>query len=141
MEQKITNDEGHSEGATAGTDTSGLLQLNLVRPQDRDAVELESIAQAYNKHIYRARRKKSNGEWFTEEFIRKVHFDMFGNIWDWAGKYRNSLTNIGVEPYQIPEQIGRIIGDFKYWNSPESKMPMLETVQSLPMGLQLRLLG
>ena len=127
----MKNDEGHTEGATAGDDVSGLLQESLVDRRDRDAAELEAIARAYDKYVYRARRKKAGAAWLTDELIRRVHFDMFGGIWDWGGRYRTGSTNIGVEWRQIPEQVARIIGDFEYWTSPKSGMSFLEIAARL----------
>ena len=121
----------HTEGATVGEDVSGLLQAHLVNKSDRDEAELEMIALAYNKHVYRSRRKKADAVWFTEEFIRKVHSDMFGTLWEWAGKYRTTETNIGVNWHQIPEQVARLVKDFEFWNSAESKMSVLEIAARL----------
>lgn len=123
------SDAGSTEGATAGEDLSGLLQPALADRRDRDAAELEAITWAYSKHLHRARRKKPGSGWLTEEFIRRVHFDMFGSIWEWAGKYRTAPTNIGVDWHRIPEEVGRLVGDFRYWDS--SEMPALETAARL----------
>ena len=121
--------EDHTEGATAGEDISGLLEESLIDRRDRDAAELESISRAYDKHVFRARKKKN--KWLTDEFIRRVHQDMFGGIWDWAGKYRTGSTNIGIDWHQIPEQIAQIVGDFEFWNSPQSKMDAVEIAARL----------
>ena len=56
---------------------------------------------------------------------------MFGSIWDWAGKYRKDPTNIGMDWHQVPEQVMRLAGDFKFWDSPESKMPAVEVAARL----------
>lgn len=81
------------------------------------------------KHVYKA-LKKTGGKWLTDDFVRRVHSDMFGKIWDWAGKYRVANTNIGVEFYLIPEQVKNLCEDFKYWNS-SSSMPPLEVAARL----------
>ena len=52
--------------------------------------------------------------WLTDQFIRAVHYDMFGEIWEWAGKYRTGPVNIGVDFHLIPEQIKLLCGDFSY---------------------------
>ena len=96
------NDESEPVGATPGDDISGLLLTQLHNREDRNAVELESISRAYDKHIYRARKKAKNTEWLTDAYIREVHKDMFGSIWDWAGKYRTVQLNIGVDCHLIP---------------------------------------
>ena len=118
-------------GATPGDDTSGLLQRQLTDRSARNAAELDAISRAYNKHVYRARRKRSGSEWLTDQFIRTVHRDMFGEIWEWAGKYRTAALNIGVDFHLIPEQIKLLCGDFNYWNSDKSSMPPLEIAARL----------
>jgi len=122
---------GHTEGATAGEDLSGLKLANLSDRRARDAAELEAITRAYNKHLFRARRKKPGSGWLTEDFVRKVHRDMFGTIWEWAGAYRRSDTNIGVNWHRIPEEVVRLCGDFAFWDSPKSKMSTIEIAARL----------
>ena len=124
-------DKTKTLGATPGDDTSGLIQRQLTDRRARNAAELDAISRAYNKHIYRARRKRAGTEWLTDTFIRRVHYDMFGEIWQWAGKYRTDRLNIGVEAHLIPEQIKLLCGDFNYWNSDKSTMPALEIAARL----------
>lgn len=125
------SDRTKTPGATPGDDTSGLIQTQLTDRRARNAAELDAISRAYNKHIYRARRKRAGTEWLTDEFIRRVHFDMFGEIWEWAGKYRTESVNIGVDFHLIPEQIKLLCGDFNYWNSDKGAMPPLEIAARL----------
>ena len=125
------SDKTKTPGATPGDDTSGLIQRQLTDRRARNAAELDAISRAYNKHIFRARRKRAGTEWLTDTFIRRVHFDMFGEIWEWAGKYRTDRLNIGVEYHLIPEQIKLLCGDFNYWNSDKSTMPAFEIAARL----------
>ena len=41
----------------------------------------------------------------TENFILDLHRRMFDNIWKWAGKFRRSNKNIGVDKIQIAVQL------------------------------------
>ncbi len=118
-------------GATPGGDTSGLLLVHLATPAARNAAEAEAISHAYDKHVFRARRKKQEIEWLTDDFIRRVHRDMFGPIWEWAGKYRQTQQNIGVEPHLIREQIKLLTEDFLYWNDTKSTMSVIEVAARL----------
>jgi Fic-DOC domain mobile mystery protein B len=119
------NDESKTKGATAGEDESGLLIPHLITREMRNVVELESIGRAYDKHVFRGRKKKRGNGWLTEGFLREVHMDMFGSIWDWAGKYRQSDVNIGIPWHQIPEQVKIMCDDFKFWDSPQSSMSVI----------------
>jgi len=122
-------DETQPEGATNRDDTSGLIATSLTTRAARNAAETESISRAYDKHIYRARRKERGSKWLTDESLRRVHQDMFGAIWDWAGKYRTVQLNIGVKPHQIQEQIQTFCADFHHWDT--SGMPVLEIAARL----------
>ena len=119
-------DETQPVGATPGGNTSGLLLEHLSTTAARNAAETEAISRAYDKHVFRARRKKQGTEWLTDAFIRRVHADMFGTIWEWAGKYRQTTLNIGVEPHLIREQIKLLTEDFIFWNDTESTMSEIE---------------
>jgi len=123
---KTMTDDTQPVGATPGGDTSGLLLQHLSTTAARNAVETEAISRAYDKHVFRARRKKQTTEWLTDDFIRKVHADMFGAIWEWAGKYRQTKLNIGIEPLLIREQIKLLTEDFLYWNDTKSTMSVIE---------------
>jgi Fic-DOC domain mobile mystery protein B len=125
------NDETQPVGATLGDDISGLLMTKLTTRAACNAVETESISRVYDKHIFRARRKKRASAWLTEEFLRNVHHDMFGSIWDWAGKYRTTAVNIGIAPQLIREHVQALCGDFAYWDAMESAMPGLEVAARL----------
>lgn len=118
-------------GATPGGDISGLILGHLSTPDARNAAEAEAISRAYDKYVFRARRKKRGIEWLTDDFIRKVHADMFGIIWEWGGQYRQTKLNIGVEPHLIREQIKLLTGDFFSWNVTNSTMPVVEIASRL----------
>lgn len=51
----------------------------------------------------------------SEDFIKKLHSKMFGNVWRWAGCYRNSNKNIGVDKFEILIHLRSLLYDTKYW--------------------------
>jgi Fic-DOC domain mobile mystery protein B len=113
------------EGATPIEDASELIPEGLITYQDLYAVEAENILEAADRHL--SRRKNQSCAWFDEPFIRKVHADMFGKVWRWAGKYRPIELNIGVAPHKIVEEVGRLVGDLRYWGGlKKEEMSILE---------------
>lgn len=128
---RTMTDETEHFGATPGEDTSGLILVHLTTRAARNAVETESISRAYDKYVFRARRKRRGAEWLTDAFICAVHHDMFGSIWKWAGQYRRDKLNLGVEPHFIREQIRLLCDDFLSWDSTTSKMAVLEVAARL----------
>ena len=55
-------------------------------------------------------------ELFWRQFFKKVHKDMFNKIWNWAGKFRKTKTNIGSKPFQISIEIEQLCKDVHYWD-------------------------
>ena len=54
-------------------------------------------------------------EILSEKFIQEVHKRMFGEVWKWAGKFRKSNKNIGVDKIQIPTELRKLFADCSYW--------------------------
>jgi Fic-DOC domain mobile mystery protein B len=129
------SDETEPVGATPGGDTSGLIRQELTTPEARNGAETEAIDKAYAQYIYTARRKKRGSGWLTDEYLRQVHADMFGSIWNWAGKYRKDPLSIGVAPQLVPEHIRNLCGDFEYWDSAQSSISELEIAARLQSRL------
>jgi len=60
---------------------------------------------------------------FMEKFICKLHQRMLGNVWTWAGTFRMSNKNIGVDRYQIPMELKVLCDDAIYWLENETYPP------------------
>lgn len=117
------------EGATPLEDASGLKLKHVTTYADLCAAEAESILAAHSRHL--TRRKNPERAWLTEDFVRRLHRDMFGPVWDWAGTYRVAQTNVGVPPAAIREEVAKLCQDVAFWGRPEAKMPVLERAARL----------
>lgn len=62
-------------------------------------------------------------EVFSEKFICNLHNRMYGNIWSWAGKYRKTNKNIGIDKHQIPIQLRILCDDAMFWLENNSYSP------------------
>lgn len=71
--------------------------------------ELQNIQKAENW------AKKQKNDILTELFVRELHRRMFCDVWKWAGKYRKSNKNIGVDKFVIPTEIKKLLEDVKTW--------------------------
>src|SRR5687768_7297178 len=60
---------------------------------------------------------------FTEFFIRKLHVRMFGQVWKWAGKFRKTNKNLGVDWTAIPVELKILLDDVKHWMEHEIFQP------------------
>jgi len=51
----------------------------------------------------------------TEEFLRSLHSKLFGQVWDWAGSYRVTERNIGIDPLEIRVAVHNLFQDVGAW--------------------------
>lgn len=51
----------------------------------------------------------------TEQFVKKLHEKMFGDIWKWSGEFRKSNKNIGVDKTIISIELKNLLDDSHYW--------------------------
>lgn len=47
--------------------------------------------------------------------MRQLHLRLFGDVWKWAGQFRRTEKNIGVDPVQIAVQLRMLLDDARYW--------------------------
>lgn len=60
-----------------------------------------------------ARSRKS--EVLDDAFLHELHKRMFGDVWKWAGQYRKTPRNIGIDAYRIPTEVRQLVDDARYW--------------------------
>ena len=59
----------------------------------------------------------------TEDFVTELHRRMFGDVWAWAGKFRRTERNIGIDPVRIPVELRMTLDDARYWVEHETYPP------------------
>jgi Fic-DOC domain mobile mystery protein B len=50
-----------------------------------------------------------------EALLRELHRRMFGDVWKWAGSFRLTPRNLGVEPWKIPTDLRLLLDNVRYW--------------------------
>ncbi len=50
-----------------------------------------------------------------ERFLTGLHKRMFGGVWRWAGKFRKTERNIGIDAYRISVELRQLLDDCRYW--------------------------
>ena len=58
-----------------------------------------------------------------ERFLKNLHKRMFGRVWRWAGQFRQSERNIGVDAYRISTDLRQLLDDCRYWIENETFDP------------------
>ncbi len=51
----------------------------------------------------------------SERFVRELHRRMFCDVWGWAGTFRKSNKNIGVDKTQIAVSLNQLLENVRYW--------------------------
>ena len=59
----------------------------------------------------------------NEKFIKDLHKKMYGDVWRWAGEFRKSDKNIGINWTQIGIELKNLIDDTKYWTENKIHSP------------------
>jgi Fic-DOC domain mobile mystery protein B len=50
-----------------------------------------------------------------ERFLTGLHKRMFGRVWRWAGKFRKTERNMGIDAYRITVELRQLLDDCRYW--------------------------
>lgn len=58
--------------------------------------------------------RKQRREILDEGFLRRLHQQMFGETWRWAGTFRQSDKNIGVDWLHIGVELKKLLDDVRY---------------------------
>lgn len=101
-----------SDGNTPIDEDEALgLKLTWVRTRgDLNEAEAANILDAR-----RAIRSPAIDDVLDDLWLRQVHRRMFGDVWDWAGTYRRSDRNIGIDWTEVPAAVRNLVQDAQAW--------------------------
>jgi Fic-DOC domain mobile mystery protein B len=110
------------EAADAATpltpeERNGLIPTYVTTRAELNELEAQNIADADDWAFSRKRSVLS------EPFLRGLHRRMFDRVWRWAGKYRTSERNIGIESHRVETELHQLLGDAVYWIEHQSYAP------------------
>jgi Fic-DOC domain mobile mystery protein B len=121
MERRVIDELDHSDGQTPlhPDELQGLKHSHVTTRGQLDELEQANLQQGM---IWLGRQKKP--DILDEPFIRRLHKRLLGDVWTWAGKYRLTEKNIGIDPRQIPEQLRTLLDDVNFWIAHETFPPV-----------------
>ena len=90
-------------------EAAGLVPTHITTQGDLNAWEQVNIAQGDR---WAARQKKR--DLLDEGFIRELHRQMFDRTWHWAGTFRQSNKNIGVDWTQVAVRLRNLLDNSKF---------------------------
>ncbi|PCJ33075.1 MAG: cell filamentation protein Fic [Gammaproteobacteria bacterium] len=77
--------------------------------------ELDQLEQANIDEGMQWLKKQKSPDVLTEVFACDLHKKLFGKVWKWAGTFRKTEKNIGIDPIQIATQLRQLLDNTKYW--------------------------
>jgi Fic-DOC domain mobile mystery protein B len=95
------------------TEVKGLLLPVLTRAELNRA-EIENIIDAMSWVFQPGRRLRPEAI-VSEEWLKRLHRRMYGQVWAWAGRYRTTDRNLGVPCWQIRIDIRNLLADARAW--------------------------
>lgn len=90
----------------------GLLIKSISTRGELDEFEQQNIEDAIQWSLT---RKFKLEQILSESFIQNLHRKMYGRVWSWAGKFRKTNKNIGVDKQEIAIALRTLLDDAKYW--------------------------
>jgi len=77
--------------------------------------ELNHLEQANIEAGIEWMRRSRRTDILSETYICELHKHLFGDVWRWAGTFRRTCKNIGVDPLHISVQLRLLLDDMRYW--------------------------
>ena len=110
----------YPDGATPldPNELGGLKHRHITTQAELDELEQANITSGL-LWLSRTRRK----DILSDGFAIELHRQLFGQVWNWAGTFRATGKNIGVEPAQIGSQLRVVLDDARYWADKGTYVP------------------
>lgn len=101
-----------SQTALDEDEKEGLLIKSISTRAELDEFEQQNIERAI---AWTMKKRFKVKDILTEDFVRKLHKKMFDQTWRWAGEFRKSNKNIGVDKFQIGIELKYLLDDCLFW--------------------------
>jgi Fic-DOC domain mobile mystery protein B len=110
-------DAGDDATPLTPEERDGLIPTHITLRSELNELEQQNIAEA-DRWAF-ARKRSVLGE----AFLRGLHRRMFNHVWRWAGDYRATEHNLGIESYRIQPELRQIIDDARFWIDHRTYVP------------------
>ncbi len=99
-------------GETPIDDISGLKLTGITTRGQLSVAEAENILKATVKYLFGKLSRRAAP--FHLRWCLRLHSEMFGEVWMWAGKPRRCDLNIGVAWHQVEIELHSMLEDLAY---------------------------
>jgi Fic-DOC domain mobile mystery protein B len=89
-----------------------LIQGWVTTRADLNEVEEENILKGA---VWARRRRGGTETLLNEAFSKDLHKQMFGEVWKWAGRYRQNELNIGITPHLVAAEMPVTFDNTRFW--------------------------
>lgn len=90
----------------------GLLISTIATREELDEFEQQNIEEAIK---WTLGKKFKPEKLLTEAFIKDIHKRMYKDVWKWAGAFRKTNKNIGVDRWQVAIELKNLLEDTIFW--------------------------
>ena len=105
----------HAPGATplSEEDIAGLELANITTQGELNEAEAANIIRGQEWAL--RSRTAQLPEMLCDEYLLRLHREMFGSVWKWAGKFRDRETNIGTPAHRIRTDLRQLYDEVRGW--------------------------
>lgn len=103
-------------------DRSGLKIKGITNRRELNIAEAQNIRKAITKYLAGTPSKRTAP--FSYDWCLKLHREMFGDVWRWAGTIRSMNLNLGSPSHLIGQRLAELVDDLIHW--PGSSMDLVE---------------
>ncbi|WP_341253938.1 mobile mystery protein B [Euzebya pacifica] len=104
--------DGDGQTPLGPDDRTGLIPTWIATRGDLDEVEQDNIVRARADWL---RRDVPLDGLLDDLAVRALHRDMARRVWRWAGRYRQTDVNLGIDPRDIPQRVRDLVDDASLW--------------------------
>ena len=88
----------------------GLLLTHITTQNELNRWEQQNILKAEEWAF-----GKKHRDLLSQGFICRLHKKMFGEVWKWAGQFRKTMKNLGVDNGIIANEVANLCADCSVW--------------------------
>ncbi len=111
--ERVVSDRETRPGQTPIADISGLKNKGIGTRAELDAAEAENIRKAMVKYF--AKRLTRRTARFDLSWTKRLHREMFGDVWKWASHFRTYDLNLGIPWRRVESNLQVLLENLASW--------------------------
>jgi Fic-DOC domain mobile mystery protein B len=108
-------------------DPSGLKIKGVTNRAELSRVEAPNVLKAIAKYL--ASKPNARLAPFDLPWCERLHGEMLGDVWEWAGRFRDHDLNLGISFGSIRDNLAGLLADLHSW--PDFRMDLVEQASRL----------